>query len=376
MNGEQFLIASGLTACPDNKMPVIRDNKTGDFIAINFDLAKPGNYFYDLTKYLNVMQGEAGYQLPVQFTRNGIPLPLDANTDILVKGNSSAMVDNTIYCLPKVQTNDDGTANMIFPPDMFRTTGKHSLIFQISQNGAVYKTAPFVLNVAPEMVSVSANFKNGMTPYDSEFDAWRAKIRNELTGLTNSADGLKSLVQQYQDDVNNIVAKSLNDVPKLDTNNTFTGINQFAQLQGTSLTLTDKLTTAALIIAGKDISATVTNSISNNINGSLMNGISWGYINICKYMNNTAPFAIISAQFNIPNNATFQNASEAKPVVVAQFPKGSCASMGQTIITMSGAEFKFDVADDTLLFCGLVTNTFSDWGCKVRDVKATAINPQ
>ena len=90
--------------------------------------------------------------------------------------------------------------------------------------------------------------------------------------------------------------------------------------------------------------------------------------------NDTLPFGIISAQFNGPNNSTFQNASEQSPVAVAQFPKGSCSSMGQTVMTMSGAEFRFDVASDTLLFCGLVTNSFSNWGFKVRDVVITVLN--
>lgn len=355
MDGEQFLTASGLKLCPDNQMPILTDSK-GNFIAIKFDLSKPGNFYYVLDQYLNAMQGEEGYQLPVVLLMNGVPISMDSAT-ISIKGNSPRVTDNTIYALPKVQSANGGISNIIFPMDIFRIPGKYSFIFQVNQNGNVYKTAPFILNVQPEMVSISANFKNGVTPYDSVFDAWRDKLNKQFENIQSEADNLKTLFDSYQSYAKQIVDQEMVNVPKLNGNNDMTGINSFSEIE----------------LNHKNITHTVTKEITQ-ATGTFLNGISWGYITLAKYYNDTLPFGIISAQFNVTNNSTFKNASESNPVAVAQFPKGACSDLGQTIITMSGAEFKFDVASDTLLFCGLITNSFADWGFKVRDVALTVLN--
>lgn len=355
MDGEQFLKASGLKSCPDNQMPIITD-KNGNFIAFKFDLAKPGNFYYVLDKYLNVMQGETGYQLPALFILGGNQIGTDSAT-ITIKGNSPKVTDNTIYAIPKIQSANGSVQNIIFPMDIFRVPGKYSFIFQVNQNGNVYKTAPFILNVQPEMISISANFKNGTTPYDSVFDAWRAKINKEFQVIQDDADNAKILFENYQGYAKQLVNQEMANVPTLSGNNNMTGANSFGEI----------------ILNGNNITHTVTKRISQ-ASGTFMNGIEWGYITLAKYYNDTLPFGIISAQFNVPNTSTFKAASEEKPIVVAQFSKGACADLGQTIITMSGAEFKFSVADDTLLFCGLVTNSFSDWGFKVRDVALTVLN--
>ena len=354
MDGEQFLTASGLQLCPDNQMPIITQN--GNFVAMKFDLGKPGNFYYVLDKYLNAMQGEDGYVLPCVFLMNSVPISMD-NATISIKGNSPQVTDNTIYALPKVQSANGGISNIIFPIDIFRVPGKYSFIFQVNQNGNVYKTAPFILNVEPEMISISANFKNGVTPYDSVFDAWRDKLNKQFQNIQDEANNLDVLFNHYQAYAKQLVDEEMSNVPTLNGNNNMTGVNSFGEI----------------ILNGNNITHTVTKKITQ-ASGSFLNGIPWGYITLAKFYNDTLPFGIVSTQFNVPNNSTFQNASEQSPVAVAQFPKGSCSSMGQTVMTMSGAEFRFDVASDTLLFCGLVTNTFSNWGFKVRDVALTVLN--
>ena len=352
MDANQFQVVSGMQQA--KQVPIITDNN-GNFVAVHFELSKPGGYFYDLTQYLSVIQGEQGYQLPAFFTINQNSLSDDAQ--ISVEGNSPTATNNTIYAIPQVQTTDSGFRNIIFPPDIFRTPGTFNFTFVIQQNGFKYKSSPFLLRVAANMVSVSAINGGNITPYDSVFEAFRANMIKQMKVLSEQAESIKGLFDNCQGTVSGMIDDKLKNIPTLSGNNDMTGINSFGEI----------------ILNGNNITHTVTKKISQ-ASGSFLNGIPWGYITLGKFYNDTLPFGIISAQFNVPNNSTFQNASEQSPVAVAQFPKGSCSSMGQTVMTMSGAEFRFDVASDTLLFCGLVTNSFANWGFKVRDVAITIIN--
>lgn len=368
--------------------PIYTSPSTGQFVAFKFDLLKPGRYYYDLSAYETAMQGENGYRTPVMFLMNGVPLTIDDNTVITIIGNNPAVTNSEFTIVPSVANAGGPLTNIDWPSNVFQVTGKYVFHIEVKQNGRVYKTAQCVLDVQPNMICAATDFKNGISPYDSTFEAWRAKIQQQLTDIDNQiASNAKlqqstaDLTKQISNNVNDIVNGALSDVPKLDQNNTFKGNNNFGNVNADAATITNGNFTnlaatslsadtlslnKSLILKGEDITKGLITNVQYLV-GSLINGVTWNYTNIYLMKFAGITVAILASVINIPNNSTFQNASEHNTVPTIQFPKGTLKNVGGTYITLSGAQFQIDTANDTLNFCGLVNTTWDNWGRAIRD---------
>lgn len=380
----QTLNAFGLSL--SNDVPIIRDAQTGQFVAFKFDLLKPGRNYYDLSAYTNAMQGENGFRTPVYLTMNGVPLVEDENTDITIKGNDPRVKNSEFSVIPSVVTSGTGLYNIDWPAHTFQVAGTYVFHIEVSKGGNVYKTAQCLLDVEPDMVTVATDFKNGVSPYDSEFEAMRAKIQAQLQDIETQTEtnaqlqqATSDLTKQIASNADNIVNGALNDVPKLDGNNSFTGINTFGNMNAQALTTQTATVNGALsadnmsansmnlkklLLNGQDI----TNGLVEQAvcyNGTPINGITWFYANVFKLSFAKGILGIMDMEFNVPNNSTFQNASESNPVSVFQYPKGSLSGLGGTPFSVSGALLRLNTSSDTLDFVG-TTTSWESWGKAVR----------
>ena len=360
-NATQALDLFGLNKAD---VPIVRDSATGAFVAFKFDLLKPGRNYFDLSEYTNAMQGEAGFRTPVFLTMNGVPLVKDENTDITIKGNDPRVTNSQFNVIPSVITSGTGFYNIDWPAHTFQAAGAYTFHIEVSKGGNVYKTAPCVLDVEPDMVTMATDFKDGISPYDSEFEAMRAKIRQELTDIDNQIQTTADLAKQISSNVDGLITGALADVPKLDQNNTYTGVNLFGDINAKNIKTDTLSIDKSLLLNGQDITQGLIRNTAS-LHGTPINGITWFYANCFKLSMAQGVLAIMDMEFNVPNNSMFQNATANNPVPVFQFPKGSLSGLGGTPFAIAGGLLCLNTASDTLDFCG-VTNGWANWGTAIR----------
>ena len=217
----------------------------GQLVYIMLDISKPVNTFLDLRQYFNGGQGDHGNVLPLMFAQNGRPLNTAGYT-VKMRG---AYPDGTAF---ELTADQSGSGNAIFNfnflPGFFQTVGRYT--FQIELDNGTNKLSSKVcfFDVEPNLLSVAMDFVDGVSPFDNEYEEWKAKVEREINQLEEeiatlmaTASDCKALLNQYlkqaQEFVDAAVAKALKDVPKLDGNNTFTGTNTFnGNVRGKNIT--------------------------------------------------------------------------------------------------------------------------------------------
>lgn len=365
-------------------------NKKGDFVAFKLDLDKPGRIFFDLSKAFNAMQGENGNVLPIEFFQNGQPKNLNGYT-ISIIGTYPDGKNTPFKVVANNATSGNYMCNFTFPFGFFKIQGQYAFYFELDNGSSSLKSAVCLIDVQTNITTMTVDFKEDVTTYDNEFDQWRNQMKQNMTDLQTQADTnktLQTLISQttkaLDDNATGVITQALKDVPKLDQNNTFSGINSFNNNNVQSLTAqtatvngnlsadsfsANTVTLKKLLLNGQDITEGLIKS-TESIHGTPTNGITWFFADVFKLTFSSGVLAILDLEFNVPNNSTFQNASESSPVAAFQFPKGSLSGLGGTPFAVSGALLKLDTNNDTLDFCG-TTNGWESWGKAVRGYAPT-----
>ena len=232
--------------------------KTGCYIANNgvlsylsLDIDQPGKYWFDLSNVFNGTVGEMNKTLPVMFTRGGQPIPLNGYT---VKINGLFPDGETEFHVTGAQLqSSNAIVNFNFPVGLFSNIGSYQFQFEIDDNnGSVMTSHWCVIQVTQNANVLGYSWSQGVNPYDSDYEAWKTKLNNQMQSaetniqtLETTADVIKSSIQAYSDNVNNIVGNALNDVPKLDADNNYSGSNTFGQVKASAVT-SDNVTAGQL----------------------------------------------------------------------------------------------------------------------------------
>ena len=186
--------------------------KNGKLQYFKIDIDQPGKYFFDLTDAFNATVDESNKIIPLQFVRGGQPLQLNGFT-ISMDGKYPDMTTG-FSVTGKLNTSSPAFVNFALPLGMFQAVGPYRFQFTItnSNTGEVLKSPYQFFNVTESATNLAIDLNKGIEPYDSEYQNWKAKVENEinqelktLNNLSESADQLKALMNQYVSDAEGYV---------------------------------------------------------------------------------------------------------------------------------------------------------------------------
>ena len=186
--------------------------KNGKLQYFKIDIDQPGKYFFDLTDAFNATVDESNKIIPLQFVRGGQPLQLNG-FQISMVGKYPDMITG-FSVTGKLNTSSPAFVNFALPLGMFQAVGPYRFQFTItnSNTGEVLKSPYQFFNVTESATNLAIDLNKGIEPYDSEYQNWKAKVEAEinselktLNNLSESADQLKALMNQYVSDAEGYV---------------------------------------------------------------------------------------------------------------------------------------------------------------------------
>lgn len=186
--------------------------KNGKLQYFKIDIDQPGKYFFDLTDAFNATVDESNKIIPLQFVRGGQPLQLNGFT-ISMSGKYPDMTTG-FSVTGKLNTSSPAFVNFALPLGMFQAVGPYRFQFTItnSNTGEVLKSPFQFFNVTESATNLAIDLNKGIEPYDSEYQNWKNKVEAEinselktLNNLSESADQLKALMNQYVADAEGYV---------------------------------------------------------------------------------------------------------------------------------------------------------------------------
>lgn len=206
--------------------------KNGKLQYFKIDIDQPGKYFFDLTDAFNATVDESNKIIPLQFVRGGQPLQLNGFT-ISMDGKYPDMITG-FSVTGKLNTSSPAFVNFALPLGMFQAVGPYRFQFTItnSNTGEVLKSPFQFFNVTESATNLAIDLNKDIEPYDSEYQNWKNKVEAEinselktLNNLSESADQLKALMNQYVADAEGYVASQFTKC--LQQENTWTNKQHF-----------------------------------------------------------------------------------------------------------------------------------------------------
>lgn len=353
--------------------------KNGKLMYFKIDIDQPGKYFFDLTDAFNATVDESNKIIPLQFVRGGQPLQLNGFT-ISMDGKYPDMITG-FSVTGKLNTSSPAFVNFALPLGMFQAVGPYRFQFTItnSNTGEVLKSPFQFFNVTESATNLAIDLNKGIEPYDSEYQNWKAKVENEinqelttLNNLSDSADQLKALMNQYVADAEGYVESQFTKC--LQKENTWTnkqhfngGITFSGNAQGDIL-ITNEIDTQKikyqipeLADYGYDLEsgvivhtgALIASSTTDSSSGvSLLNGVGTnnsgnGYITFDLFKGRDYKGVCIHANCKIPQSAV------GKPIV--QLPGG--LGLDQTPFRLGDYVVRFDMTSNVLFCLGYMNNS-------------------
>lgn len=367
--------------------------KNGKLQYFKIDIDQPGKYFFDLTDAFNASVDESNKIIPLQFVRGGQPLQLNGFT-ISMDGKYPDMTTG-FSVTGKLNTSSPAFVNFALPLGMFQAVGPYRFQFTItnSNTGEVLKSPFQFFNVTESATNLAIDLNKGIEPYDSEYQNWKDKVEAEinselktLNNLSESADQLKALMNQYVADAEGYVASQFTKC--LAQENTWTNKQHFnGGITADSADISNGASVGGSLSVSGDITAhnisadgtvalpsnTTINtdvlkyengnlaqglfpcegywfasSTSSCVSSTLVNGVT-GYIAVKKFHYTPRDGDVENSLFEIHMNCNIPTSAHGKPVV--QFT-GDFSGIDQTPFYMGGHIFQFDAASQTLICNG------------------------
>lgn len=204
--------------------------RNGRLVYIILDIDKPGKYFFDLRSVFNASTGEGGKNLNIMFMNNAVPYQLNGKTI----GIDGAYPSGERFHVTGSQNQANSSLiEFNFPLGLFQEAGIYKFQFEIRDESGNLATSHYCFfQVTQNATLLAADFKNGVSPFDSDYTEWKNKVEQEITTLTDKLNNLNTSADQLEQLMNNYIAKAQQYVDaawqkKLDGENTWTGRQHF-----------------------------------------------------------------------------------------------------------------------------------------------------
>lgn len=238
--------------------------RNGRLVYIILDIDKPGKYFFDLRSVFNASTGEGGKNLNIMFMNNAVPWQLNGKTI----GIDGAYPSGERFHVTGSQNQANSSLiEFNFPLGLFQEAGIYKFQFEIRDESGNLATSHYCFfQVTQNATLLAADFKNGVSPFDSDYTEWKHNVEqavnaliDKLNDLNKSADQLERLMNSYIVKAQNYVEAATQEAFKkiLTGENTWTGKQHFNggltfgnNAQGDTLT-TNTVDTGNLTVTGK-----------------------------------------------------------------------------------------------------------------------------
>ena len=373
-------------------------NSVGEIQAIKLDMTKAGNTFIDLRPIFNANQSDGNIEMPILPFMYGQQVHLDG-----FRGEIHGLYPDKKHTF-NIDTALGNTGNIyrfLWPSGVFQATGKYVFTFTFinDKTGEKITSKECFFEVEPNLLTMAVNFSEGISPFDSEYERWKAKInaqmstlQDTLDGISKTASALADTVSAYTKTVNSTVDNAFN--KKLGQANNWTAKQTMSEAEIGNLTVDDwfdakkDLTVEqALHVKGSaDLPSNVTlaNPIlkyeSNNLAAGLfpcegywfahtdsskdvaawfVNGVTGSYMSFRKFRYTARDGDSNSALMEIHSNCKIPSSAFGKPVV--QFNNGGLEGIDQTPFVFGNHQLQFDVANNVLKCIGYADGVTNDW---------------
>lgn len=376
----------------NNMQPPLYSSVSGDSIvdrdssgviqAIKLDMTKAKNTFVDLRPIFNANQVDGNIVMPIQPYQYGQPVDLTKDWNCEIHGYYPDK--KTSFVLNTSLGNTGTIFRIVWQSGVFQATGKYTFqfVFINKHTGATMASKWCFFDVEPDILSMAVDYVDGISPFNSEYEAWKAKFEQEVEKLQNTAntvgktlDDIKGIAQNYESNVQSAVDTGWQN--KLDSENTWTGKQHFnggltaSTLQGDNLNIGSSVSLPGNTTLNSDVLKYENGNLAQGLfpcegywfatssgksaASSLLNGVT-GYISCKKFHYTPRDGDVECGLMEIHMNCNIPTSAFGKPVI--QFA-GDFNGIDQTPFAMGGHIFQFDASAKTLNCNGYIPGNSS-----------------
>lgn len=367
--------------------------KNGRLVYIILDVDKPGKFFFDLRTVFNASTGEGGKDLKIMFMNNAVPWQLNGKT---VSIDGAYPSGERFHVTGSENQANSSLVDFTFPLGLFQEAGVYQFQFEITDESGNRATSHYCFfQVTQNATLLAADWKNGVSPFDSDYTEWKNKVEQEINTLMNTlnnikvaSDQMQSLLNQYVQKVEAYAQSAWEKM--LQQDNTWGGTQQFDKAQikdfqadtvsannfsGLNMDLTGAVTlenTPALKYVGNDLKRGLfayeeyfnisVNPANNNGGAVFVNGVQAGaggmdYMTIRTFRITNADDKTSNVIVEMRANCNIPDSAIGKAIV--QFPT-SChmfEGIDQTPFFLGNWVLQFSAADKSLRCQGKINSS-------------------
>ena len=206
-------------------------NSAGEIQAIKLDMTKAGNTFIDLRPIFNANQSDGNIEMPIMPLMYGRQAPLDG-----FRGEIHGIYPDkkNTFDVDTALGNTGNIYRFLWPAGVFQATGKYvfTITFINDNTGEKITSKECFFEVEPNLLTMAVNFSEGISPFDSEYERWKAQVekdisdfREQITTTQKTLSDIKGIAQKYESDVSDYADQAW--ANKLNGENTWTGKQNF-----------------------------------------------------------------------------------------------------------------------------------------------------
>lgn len=368
-------------------------SKAGNFLGIKIDMNKPGDTYLNLNEFFHGKVGDNGSASYVPFVFCSWDKVIE-NATVSISGKYPS--GNGFLLKPPTNSDQSVVHNIEFNTGFLREAGRYRFNFILTlSDGSQITSKDCFFDVEQNMINIAFNFANGVGPFDSEYEEWKAQVEKDMSDVREQVattqktlSDIKGIAQGYESDVSGYAEKAWNNKLSGDNtwsgsntfsgNNTFSGTTTFGNTTHTGIDSFKAITTDGLSLNNVNIkdfsgdvsdglfvmngpkviaSSTSTSSGATFLNGVGTNASNNGYIALDVFRGKHMVGVSIHANCKIPSTAV------GKPIV--QFTDSeSIKGLDQTPFRLGDYVVNFNFSDNTLRCLEHMSNGQSNDTCQ------------